>query len=130
MMDNKTAQAVDARAETRLAAMKAADRARLSDILHDKLIYIHSSARLDDKASFISSVQSGTLVYHDFTISDVAHIEVSPDAVLRTGILFTRVTARGSAMELNNRFIELWVLDGGAWRMLSWQSTPAAIATA
>jgi hypothetical protein len=111
-------------AEARLSAMKDADIPSLQAILHDDLVYIHSSSRVDDKENFIASVESSVLDYHSFVLSDTHLIDVSDGVVLRGGVLETSVTARGNLMQLDNRFLETWVRAGDAWQMISWQSTP------
>lgn len=123
MSSERGFEEVAERAEARLAAMERGDLLALKGILHDELVYIHSSARVDDKASFLSSIAERVLDYHSFSASDVRFLLVSDRVVQRIGVLSTSVTARGTLMQLDNRFIETWVRND-AWQMISWQSTP------
>ena len=47
----------------RIEAMLKGDVQTLEEILADDLIYTHTTARLDNKASFIDAVKTGKSVY-------------------------------------------------------------------
>ena len=49
--------------ERRCAAMTASDLATLESLLADTLTYTHSSAVVDDKASYVESIRSGRVKY-------------------------------------------------------------------
>ncbi len=101
-----------------------ADAAALDALLHDDLIYIHSSGNIDDKKSHIASVAEGTVVYEAFSQSDVRFVEADGNTILRMGSVRIAVVVRGNPKVLHVAFIEVWTkADGGEWRMISWQST-------
>ena len=101
-----------------------ADEAGLVTLLHDDLIYIHSSGNIDGKQSHIASVAERTVVYEAFSLSDVRFVEVDRNTVLRTGSVRIAVVVRGNPKALHVAFIEVWTkAGGGEWRMISWQST-------
>ena len=76
--------------KARMDAMAKKDIAALGDIIADDLIYTHSSARMDTKASLIGNMQSGSTVYTSVVPSEVvapfpvAHRSVHPEVVLRS----------------------------------------------
>ena len=106
----------------RMVAMAEKDVATLNAVLADDLIYIHSSARLDTKASLIGNMQSGATVYSSVEPSDVVAQDCG-DAVVLTGVARISVTSGGKPMKFGVRFTDVYAKRGGAWQMVVWQST-------
>jgi len=106
----------------RMAAMAAKDIATLNDIISDDLIYTHSSARMDTKASLIGAMQSGSTVYTSMVPSDVVAQDFG-GAVVLTGIAAISVLAGGNPRSFRVRFIDVYANQGGAWKLVTWQST-------
>lgn len=111
------------RAASRTEAMRMADRAALENLLHDRLIYIHSSAKVDDKQSIIGNITGRSVVYRTFEVSDARYITVDANTILRTGRMKIQITAAGADRGLHVAFIEGWTRSGGEWQLISWQST-------
>lgn len=109
----------------RMDAMAAKDIAALNELIADDLIYCHSSARLDTKASLIGNMQSGSTVYHSVVPSDVKAQDLG-DAVVLTGIAHIKVNSGGKAMDFGVRFTDVWAKRNGKWQMVAWQSTKTA----
>jgi hypothetical protein len=95
----------------------------LETLLHDRLIYIHSSAKVDDKQSIIGNIIGRSVVYRTFEVSDVRFITVDANTILRTGRMKIQITAAGVDKGLHVAFIEGWTRSGGDWQLISWQST-------
>jgi hypothetical protein len=106
----------------RMTAMAEKDIATLSAVLADELIYTHSSARIDTKASLIGNMQSGATVYSSVVPSDVVAQDCG-DAVVLTGVARIKVASGGNAMSFGVRFTDVWAKRGGSWQMVTWQST-------
>ena len=106
----------------RMVAMAEKDVATLNALLADDLIYAHSSARLDTKASLIGNMQSGATVYSSVEPSDVVAQDCG-DAVVLTGVARISVTSGGKAMKFGVRFTDVYARRGGQWQMVVWQST-------
>jgi len=106
----------------RMAAMAAKDVATLDELLADDLVYVHSSARLDTKASLIGNMQSGATVYQSVEPSEVTAIDLG-DAVALTGKAAIKVTSNGNAMAFGVQFMDIYAKRDGRWRMVAWQST-------
>ena len=98
------------------------DIATLKSLLADDLIYCHSSARLDTKASLIGGIEAGTTVYSKIEPSDVK-AQVCGDAVVLTGIAQISVSSGGRPMNFGVRFTDVYANRGGQWQMIAWQST-------
>jgi ketosteroid isomerase-like protein len=106
----------------RMTAMAEKDIATLQGVLAEDLIYTHSSARLDTKASLIGNMQSGATVYSSVVPSDVV-VQDCGDTVVLTGVARIKVTSGGNPMSFGVRFTDVWAKRGGSWQMVTWQST-------
>ena len=111
--------------KARMAAMAAKDYAALNDLIADDLIYTHSSARMDTKASLIGNMQSGSTVYTSVTPSDVVAQDLG-DSVVLTGIAAISVMSGGKPNSFKVRFTDVYANRGGKWQMVTWQSTKLA----
>ena len=116
------AETVIALDKQRMDAMAARDTAALQRLLADDLVYTHSSARLDTKASLIEGMQSGKTVYSAVVPSDVRAQDCG-DTVVLTGVARISVNSGGNAMNFAVRFTDIWAKRGGNWQMVAWQST-------
>lgn len=106
----------------RMLAMAEKDIATLSTILSDDLIYTHSSARMDTKASLIGNMESGSTVYTSVVPEDVVAQDLG-DAVVLTGVARISVLSGGKPNTFSVRFTDVYANQAGAWRMVTWQST-------
>src|SRR5271163_3819998 len=106
----------------RMKAMAAKDTGTLAKLLADDLIYTHSSARLDTKASLLGAMESGATVYSECTPSEVAAQDCG-DAVVLTGVCRIGVTSNGVPQAFTVRFTDVYANRGGEWQMVTWQST-------
>ncbi len=106
----------------RMAAMAASDAAMLRALLADDLVYTHSSARMDTKASLIGAMESGATVYSAVEPSNVVAQDLG-SAVVLTGEAAISVKSAGVPMSFRVRFADVWANRGGAWQMVTWQST-------
>src|SRR5581483_2343681 len=109
----------------RMNAMAQKDIATLNDVLADDLVYTHSSARLDTKASLIDNMRSGATVYSSVVPSDVKAQDCG-DTVVLTGVARISVNSGGNAMNFGVRFTDVYANRGGRWQMVAWQSTRLA----
>jgi ketosteroid isomerase-like protein len=109
----------------RMTAMAEKDTAALNTLLAEDLIYTHSSARLDTKASLIGAMTAGTTVYTKVEPSDVQAQDLG-DTVVLTGICRIGVTANGKPNAFTVRFTDVYAKRGGQWQMVTWQSTRVA----
>ena len=106
----------------RMTAMAEKDVATLNAVLADDLIYTHSSARMDTKASLIGAMESGATVYSSVEASNVVAQDVG-SAVVLTGEAAIKVTSGSKAMSFRVRFTDVWANRSGTWQMVTWQST-------
>jgi ketosteroid isomerase-like protein len=116
------ADAVKAAELARFTAQTTNDFTALDALLGADMVYTHSSAAVDDKASFIESMRSGAVKYESIEPRDLK-IRVYGTTAVITGAGRFRVNARGQALDNQLRYTDVWVLRDGRWQMVSWQST-------
>lgn len=115
----ETVIALDAR---RMAAAAAKDIATLNTLIADDLIYVHSTARMDTKATLIGAMESGKTVYTGMQPSDVVAQDFG-DTVVLTGVCAISVMAAGNPRSFKVRFLDVWNKRPAGWQMVTWQST-------
>jgi len=112
-------RSLDAR---RLAALTQGDVRSLDDLLAKDLAYTHASGWRQTKAEFLSSIRSGELKFHTFNMRDVS-VRVYGDTVIVTGGADAKVNSKGQELDVRLLFLEVYVKEGGRWRLAAWQST-------
>src|ERR1700680_4274868 len=98
----------------RMTAMAQKDIATLNELIADDLVYTHSSARLDTKASLIGNMESGSTVYTSVVPSDVKAQDFG-DTVVLTGSCRISVNSGGNAMGFGVSFPAGRGTKGGEW---------------
>jgi ketosteroid isomerase-like protein len=107
----------------RFNAMCAADARALEQLLADSMIYTHSNATTDGKASYIAGVKSKKWQYRKID-RPVEDIQVLGDTVVVTGQVTIDILVEGKPKILNSRYTDVWVKGAKGWQMVAWQSTP------
>lgn len=107
----------------RVRATMAGDVDALSAVFADDLRYTHGSASVDTKAQYLNNLRSGMYVYQGFT-NISREFRVMGDVVLVNGDMRIDVTVKGTPKVVMSRYLAVWFRQAGAWRMVSWQSTP------
>jgi len=103
--------------------LNASDVPGLSALMTDDLSWTHSNALVETKAQFIEAVRSGKYKYKSTTFED-RRVRLHGDAAgIVSGTVRVLVTADGRDIDIRLRFTELYVKQGGAWKMALWQST-------
>ena len=120
--DAPAEQAVRAAEDARFKAQTTNDFAALERLLGDDLVYTHSSAAVDGKATYIESMRSGAVKYESIEPRDV-QVKVYGTTAVITGAGRFKVTSRGQALDNQLRYTDVWVLRDGRWQMVAWQST-------
>jgi ketosteroid isomerase-like protein len=107
----------------RYRAMIEADTAALEQLLADTMVYTHSNATTDGKASYIAGVRSKKWQYRRIE-RPVEDIQVHGDTVVVTGQVRIDIVVEGQAKNMNSRYTDVWVKGAKGWQMTAWQSTP------
>jgi ketosteroid isomerase-like protein len=109
----------------RFKAMCEADAATLGQLLADGMVYTHSNATTDGKASYIAGVKSKKWQYRQID-RPVEDIQVHGDTVVVTGQVRIDILIDGKPKIMNSRYTDVWVKGAKGWQMVAWQSTPIA----
>jgi ketosteroid isomerase-like protein len=115
-------QDVAAAQDRRIAATIGADLAALGAMMTDDLTYTHSGGVTETKAEFLDGLKTGKYVYREIVARD-RRIRVHGDAAVVSGPCHVVVEPGGKRTELDLYFTELYVKEGGQWRMALWQAT-------
>jgi ketosteroid isomerase-like protein len=118
MADAKEILALEDR---RYAAMTGGDMKALADLVHDELVYTHSSGLVDGKASWLESMRSGKVRYKKVVRAD-EKVRLFGDTALVTGRADIEADVGGQAKTLKLRYLNAWVKSGGGWKFAAWQS--------
>lgn len=106
----------------RFKVMVAKDRAGLEAVLHNDLVYFHSSGVADTKESYIASIFSGKSSYVSIEPLELK-TRVYGKTGVNTGIIhIINLGADGKETPLKLRFTDVFVFQKGRWQMVSWQS--------
>ncbi len=109
--------------EKRYAAMTGGDFGALEALLHDQLLYTHSSGVTDTKASWLESLKSGKTRYKSAKITD-QKVRMLGDMALVTGEGHVEAEINGQPRTIRLIFLNAWTKTPKGWKFVAWQSTP------
>ena len=109
--------------DRRYAAMTGRDFGALEALLHDQLLYTHSSGVTDTKATWLDSLKSGRTRYKSAQRSDLK-VRLFGDMALVTGAGHIEAEINGQPRTLKLKFLNAWVKTPQGWKFVAWQSTP------
>ena len=102
-------------------AMMAADKAQLEALVADQLSYGHSSGRVETKAEFIDVIAGKKTIYKSITLTDPV-VSVAGNNAIARHTFAAEVEAGGQASSPKIGVLQVWVKDGGAWKLLARQA--------
>ena len=109
--------------DKRYAAMTRGDFAALEAMLHDQLLYTHSSSLTDTKATWLDALRSGRTKYKSAKLSD-QKVRLLGDVALVTGKGAIEAEINGQPRSLRLVFLNVWSKTPQGWKFIAWQSTP------
>jgi ketosteroid isomerase-like protein len=109
--------------DRRVAAMLAKDFAALEGMLHEQLLYTHSSGITDTKASWLDSMKSGNVKYKSASYTD-RKVRVLNDVALINGKANIEAEINGKDRTLKLLFLNAWAKTPQGWKFVAWQSCP------
>lgn len=107
--------------DKRYAAMTANDLKSLEAMFHDDLVYTHSSAVVDDKASYLEALRSGKFRYKAAKRME-EKVRFTGDTALVTGRAEMEVDVSGASRSLRLRFLNVWTKTPAGWKFIAWHS--------
>lgn len=108
--------------DARYAAQMSNDFAAMDRLIANDLVYIHSSALVDTKQTYIESMRTGAVKYRVMRRSDVVVRTFGCVATL-TGNGNFDVTVNDKEMTVELRFHAIWAKRDGKVQFISWQAT-------
>ncbi len=102
-------------------AMLTADRAKLTALLSDQLSYGHSAGRLETKAQFLDVVAGKKTLYKSMSFSDATTAVAGNNAIVRH-VMTVDTETDGKPATAKVGALQVWVKDGGAWKLLARQA--------
>jgi uncharacterized protein (TIGR02246 family) len=115
-------QEVAAAHDARIAATIRTDLAALAAMMTDDLTYTHSSGVTETKAEFLEALKSGKYVYRAIEPRG-RKIRVHGDSAVVSGPCHVVIEPGGKRTELELYFSEIYLKQGGRWKMALWHST-------
>jgi ketosteroid isomerase-like protein len=113
---------IQAAEDARYRAMTSGDLAALAALLGDDLLYTHSSAVTDTKASYLESLRTGKVRYLAAKRDGVS-IRGYGDTAVVHGHAQIEAEIDGARRSLDNMFVNVWVRRPAGWQMVHWAST-------
>jgi len=108
--------------DARYKAQTRNDFAAMERLFGEDLVYTHSSAKVDSKASYIESMRSGAVRYRTMNRSDTRVRTYGCLAVI-TGAANYDVTVSGNDVAVELRFTSIWAKRSRGIQFVSWQAT-------
>ncbi len=103
-------------------AMIDADAPVLSELVSDKLSYVHSGGAVDTKTDFVDKIKSGKSDFVTINISDQAVVVSKKTAVVRHRLDAT-TNDSGKPGSVQLRIMQVWQRMNGGWKLLARQAT-------
>ena len=121
-----TADEALASEDARYAAQMGDDFGAMQTLIGDDLVYVHSSAVVDTKASYIDSMKSGAVKYRVMRRSDVTVRTYGCIAII-SGLGNFDVTVKGQDLAVEIRFHSIWAKRDNGLQFVSWEATRTPI---
>ena len=103
-------------------ALLTGDADFLARLYDDKIVYTHTNAVMDTKASYLAKIRSRDLVYHTLERHDI-DVRVFGETALATCRWVQTSTSGGVAFEVNARYLHVYARVAAGWQMVAHQST-------
>ena len=109
--------------DKRFAAQTGKDWKTLDALLHEQLLYTHSSGVTDTKAVWMDAMKAGRTVYKSVKHAE-RKVRVYGDHALVTGKAAIEAEVNGAARTLRLVYLNVWTKTPQGWKFVGWQSTP------
>jgi ketosteroid isomerase-like protein len=113
--------AVNQAVEELKQAMLKADKAKLEDLLSDKLSYGHSGGVIENKAQFIDVIAGKKTIYKTITVTEPSTSVVGDNAIVRHKLVVEFETD-GKPGTSSIGALQVWNKEGGRWKLLARQA--------
>jgi Domain of unknown function (DUF4440) len=113
--------------EARRQAMVDSNTQKLSALMADSMVYVHSSGITDSKPAYLQLLSSGTVTYETVAF-DGLNIQLIGSVGLITGTMKASLMRSGNRKQIATAYLAVWEHVGGDWLLHAVQATslPAA----
>ncbi|MBV9012428.1 MAG: nuclear transport factor 2 family protein [Pseudonocardiales bacterium] len=118
------ADTIRALEQQRFCAMRDSDVDVLDALYTDEMLYTHSNATRDTKASLLAKIRNQELRCTDVIHYPEDDVVVIGDTAVAAGQVIGTVYVNGAPFKQCNRALAVWTRQCGRWRMIAYQSTP------
>jgi hypothetical protein len=118
---NKRANIV-AMEKARFEAMVKKDTIFLKKILAPELVYTHSNALIENKEQFLSSIQTGKIVYESIS-QETQDIKVFGKAAVIHGVVKVTGQLNKNGFTVRLAYVDVYLKRKRKWQLVTWQST-------
>jgi ketosteroid isomerase-like protein len=122
MSQDKETKEILALEDVRFKAMVSGDVKLLDELLHEDMIYTHSSAVVDTKASYLEALRGGKTRYKSQKHYE-ERVRLFGDCALVTGRAEMEAEVNGVHKTLRLRYLDVWAKTSQGWKFVAWQST-------
>ncbi len=119
----KIEQAVIQLDKQRFDAQINKDTTALNTLLADDLVYVHSSAVVEDKKAFVGNIANKKWDYREVNIEKVKARIYSKNTAVITGTAKINLWQTDKTVTIYLHYTYVWAKQKGKWQMVSWQST-------
>jgi len=118
---NYETQALEYSVEALRRAMVNGDSLALRSLTSERLTYGHSSGKIEDRESFVTSLVTKTSDFESITLSD-QEVSVEGDVAWVRHILKGTTIETGKPSPVNLKILLIWTKEGGIWKLLARQA--------
>ncbi|MBP7641857.1 MAG: TIM barrel protein [Saprospiraceae bacterium] len=118
---NYETQALELSVEALRRAMVNGDSLALRSLTSERLTYGHSSGKIEDRESFVTSLVTKTSDFESIILSD-QEVSVEGDVAWVRHILKGNTLDTGKPSPVNLKILLIWTKEGGIWKLLARQA--------
>ena len=104
--------------DRRYEAMLAADIDILDTLLHEDMIYAHSTGGMDSKEVYLAALRDEVTIYQRVERSEKT-VSVTGDIGLAYHHIEIDARHKGKDLHLDNLMLAVWTREDGVWRLLA-----------
>lgn len=117
-------RAIELADQARYEAMQAADTRALEALLSPDFTYVHRNGLSETRDQYLRRLQAREVEYGRARREDV-ELRLHGDTAVMTGRLRMGLRFAGgrAPVELDNRFLAVWIKFEAGWQLVAWSST-------
>ncbi len=123
MASDAVFKTIEERDDQRLKATLARDIDTVESLMGATMRYVHGSGADEDRTLYLQRLRDGYYRYHALEPKRREYRRFG-DVVLVHGDVRIKVTVNANDRDFVSRYLQVWANEGGAWKMVAWESTP------